>query len=150
MGNIFYGVPMEIESIDFSWMVGCTIENVTFHEPTMWVFSFTKGGSISTESLWRIIKSGTFAACGKDHGHQFGLPAPVDSATQAISVLSKSIVTGVEIRKDTLDLIMQFDNELQLEIISESRGYDVSNLRDPYGNWFVAGRGRICIMKEKM
>jgi len=150
MSKYFYGVPTDIDRIDFSWMVGRAFADVTFHEPELWVFKLTDSGIICTESLWRIIQSGEFVVCGKDHGHKFGLPAPVDSAARAMSVLSGTIVTAVEIRKDTTDLIIQFNGERRLEIISDSHGYEIWDVNDPFGHRFIASGGQICTIKEQV
>jgi hypothetical protein len=150
MSKYSYGIPIDIDRIDFSWMVGRTFVDITFHEPDLWSLKLADGGLIGTESLWRIIETGRFTVCSKDHGHKFGLPAPVDSTSRAMSVLSGAIVTNVEIRKDTMDLIIQLNGERRLEIISYSHVYQTWDVNDPFGHEFIAEGGRICEIKAQM
>jgi hypothetical protein len=74
--------------------------------------------------LWRIIERGRLARTSSDHGHQFGLPAPVDAAREATAALADRTVIEVHLRSDTGDLELRFDRHLLLQIIPDFSGYE--------------------------
>ena len=67
---------------DLTWLVGLQLKAVEKKDYS-WFFTFDDGGSIATESFWRLITIEGVAVTSEDHGHQFGLPAPVDAANLA-------------------------------------------------------------------
>jgi hypothetical protein len=125
---------------DFSWMVGRHVE-VSFSEPSMWVFSFGDSLGISVECPWRLLERGQIAVSGADHRQQFGLPAPVDSAARASSLLAGLAVRRVEVREGTADLFIDFDEDRRLEIIPFSSGYESWQVSAPTGKQVIAQGG---------
>lgn len=121
---------------------------VLFQEPTLWSFKFGQKTGISVECLWRIVKDGRVVLTSGDHGHQFGLPAPVDAAARCTELLSKQSVAAVQLREATADLLIEFADGLRLEVIPDLVGYESWQLNDPSGMSYVAqGGGQICKWK---
>ncbi|OGU19937.1 MAG: hypothetical protein A2580_02910 [Hydrogenophilales bacterium RIFOXYD1_FULL_62_11] len=134
-----------MESFDFSWMVGRTIREVRFNEPTQWSFSFEPGIGIGVECPWRLLQDGRVAISSEDHLQQYGLPAPLDAAAVASDRLSSRSVTRVEVRDGTADLILELGGSLRLEIIPISSGYESWGVSTPSGFQVVAqGGGQLC------
>jgi hypothetical protein len=106
---------------DFSWMVGRYV-TVTFSEPSFWSFDFGDSLGVRVECPWRLLGHGCITVSGLDHGHQYGLPAPIDAAIRATSSLAGSAVTHVQIRKGTADIVIDFEGDLRLEITPFSSG----------------------------
>lgn len=126
------------------WIVGRNLARVSFSEPCSWFFELMEGGKIRTESLWRIIAEKRVLVTSQDHGHQFGLPAPVDAAARARDLL-RGPVTGAAVREDTGDLILEFGGGSRLEIITGSAGYENWQIFAPTGDGgVVSDGGRIC------
>jgi len=133
------------DDVDFSWMIGRSIAEVSILGPTVWRFAFGSGEAISVECLWRIVRNGRVVRCSGDHGQQFGLPAPVDAAVEATALLSASPIVAMQLRDATADLSLDFGTELRLEIIPDSSGYESWQVYGPAGACFVAqGGGQIC------
>jgi len=148
MDRIIHPEPTSSDDIDLSWMVGRVITDVSFHEPTVWRFSFGREANITVECPWRILDHGRLACSGDDHGQRFGLPAPVDTVAEATHLLSADAVTAVQLREGSADLVIEFSPHLRLEIIPISRGYESWQLSDPFGTSYVAqGGGQICRWK---
>lgn len=143
MGQIIHPTPISYGDIDLSWVVGRHVSAVSLHEPIPWVFGFGAGSAISVECLWRIVERGRIVLCSDDHGHQFGLPAPVDGIVRARELLAGPIMSA-RLREATADLIIEFEGDRSLEIIPTSAGYDSWQMSTPSGRSYVAtGGGRI-------
>jgi hypothetical protein len=144
MGQIIHPVPVDYGDIDFSWMVGRVIIEVSLLEGGFWRFHFGPDSSIDTQCPWRILEHGRVAVSGEDHGQQFGLPAPVDAVARATLLIASVSITAVELRKGTADILIDFAGDRRLEIIPFSSGYEGWQVRDPFGVSFYAhGGGQI-------
>lgn len=132
-------------SIDFSWMVGRLISSVQLNGPTQWSFSFEPGVAIGAECPWRLLQGGHVAISSEDHLQQYGLPAPLDAAAVAASLLSAHSVTLVEVKEGTADLLLEFAGGLRLEFIPMSSGYESWIVTTPSGFQVIAqGGGQLC------
>ena len=69
------------DPFDFSWMKGRCITSVEGDPHDNWTFRLSDGGIIGAHSPWRLISHGRVHVTSLDHGHQFGLPQPVDACT---------------------------------------------------------------------
>lgn len=96
-----------------------------------WTFSFSNGASVTTLSLWRALSAHGIAVTSRDHQQQFGLPAPVDAAQRAVSVLLGKI-TSAELAPITSDLRIRFGSTITLEFLNTSLGYE---------GWHLVTRG---------
>jgi hypothetical protein len=72
---------------DFNWLAGQHVEALSLTEPVSWSFKFSDGTWLGAETLWRVVSSERVEVTSDDHGHQFGLPEPVDAGARAIQVL---------------------------------------------------------------
>jgi hypothetical protein len=134
-----------MEPFDFAWMVGQQITQVTFSEPSFWSFSFGIHSGISTESPWRVLEHGNIAISNEDHGQKYGLPAPIDAASRASSLLVGLEVEGVKVREGTMDILISLAGDIRLEIISFSSGYEGWQVTSPSGHQVIAqGGGQLC------
>jgi hypothetical protein len=131
-----------MDAFDFTtWMVGRQIVGVALLEPSMWVFSFGDTLGISAECPWRLLQKGSIVISGDDHRQQYGLPAPVDAAERAASLLAGAVVRHVEVRNGTADLLVDFERDLRLEVIPFSSGYESWKVSAPGGKSIVAQGG---------
>ncbi len=149
MGETIHPEPASLGDVDLSWMVGRVITGVSFHAPTVWLFSFGREASITVECPWRILDHGRVECSGDDHGQRFGLPGPVDAAADATRLLSSAAVTAAHLREGSADIVIECSPRVRLEIIPISRGYESWQLSDPFGASYVAqGGGQICRWKQ--
>ena len=122
-------------------MLGRSIIEVSLADPLPWRFRFSDSEGITVECLWRIINGGRLTRTSLDHGHQFGLPAPVDAAVEATATLVGRAVTDVHLHLSTGDIQLRFDGDLMLEIIRDSGGYEGWQVYAPGGVCYAAHDG---------
>ena len=88
-----------------------------------WFFMFTGDISIATESSWRLLNDDGIVVTSEDHGHQFGLPAPVDAAQRVLSAVLGKPVVAASIIRPTSDLSVDFEYT-SLQFLQMSCGYE--------------------------
>ena len=138
-------LPVAYKDIDLSWLIGGTIREISFQEPTTWVFDFGLKTVLNVECLWRVIEREHIVFTSQDHGHKFGLHMPVDATARCTELFAKRRVAAVQLRESTADLFFEFTDHLRLEIISDSGGYETWQLSAPSGMSLIAqGGGQIC------
>ena len=88
---------------------------------------------------------GTIVVSSEDHGQQFGLPAPIDAAARATSLLEDAKVREVKVREGTADILISLAGDIHLEIIPFSSGYEGWQVTCPSGHQIIAqGGGQLC------
>ena len=126
-------------------MVGRSIASVRLNEPCQWAFMFESGAGIGAECPWRLLRGGRVAISSEDHLQQYGLQAPLDAAIVATEMLSSRAVARVEVRYGTSDLFIEFTDEVLLEIVPFSSGYESWGVTSPSGFKVIAqGGGQLC------
>lgn len=117
-------------SPDLNWMVGKILASVQKVDVS-WVFRLDDGTVVLTESTWRLVAQGRLFVSSEDDGHQFGLPCPVSAVERVESVVGSSAIRRVDVRPNTSDLILEFDDSKYIEFLCVSSGYE---------SWRVDGR----------
>ena len=149
MSRIVYASAVTHKDVDLSWMIGCLITNVTFHEPNRWTFSLGKDRSLSVDCLWRLVAAQGTAVTSEDHNQRFGLPAPVDAASECLNLIAMSPISSVRLEELTADLTLALGGELSLEIVTTSSGYENWQVHDPNGaNYVAGGNGQISVWQS--
>lgn len=124
-----------------AWMIGATVTAIDFYGTNCWTIDFSNGGYVQGDpGTWRLSRASGIIASSEDHGHQFGLPAPVDSAAQAIAAIGKARVTEAFVRAGAPDLVVQFENQLVLDVLASSFAYECWKIANPSG-WTVVVHG---------
>jgi hypothetical protein len=96
---------ISVERLDYSWFV-----------------TFGGGATVATEALWRLLAEGRIVVTSEDHGHQFGLPEPVDAAAVLLARARDGRTTGATIALATGDLTIDFGDGMQLQFLQTSSG----------------------------
>jgi len=105
-------------------------------------FTFDFGdANLVAETLWRVIAKDRIALTSRDHGQQFGLPAPLDAAAEAMKLLGQSRIVDVELDETLADLSLEFEDGTRLEFLTESSGYEPWSLGAPGVNIVGLGGG---------
>jgi hypothetical protein len=105
-------------------------------------FAFEFGpGALALDCLWRVIERGHLRRTSGDHGQRYRLLAPLDARIEAEALLKGRRVTAYRIREETADLILEFEGDVQLEVISHSSGYEPWNLTAPGVHVIAFGGG---------
>jgi hypothetical protein len=123
---------------DFSWMEGRSFLTIVFHEPALWLFGLSGGGNLSTATgTWRVVRDNSVLVSSEDHGHSFGLPAPVDSAAEATAATLNATIRSARLGSGAPDLEIILTNGVRLEVLALSRGYECWQVSDPSGRCVV-------------
>jgi hypothetical protein len=112
------------------WLSGTTCTGVYEAYPQNFTFEFG-AGALAVDCLWRVIKQGRLWRTSEDHGQYFGSTAPLDAFLEAESLLRGRRVTASRFREGTSDLILEFEGDVQLEVIANSSGYEPWNFTAP-------------------
>jgi hypothetical protein len=129
---------------ELAWLVRHRFQSLTRREYD-WVFAFDKDASIVVTCLWRLVESGRIRVTSQDDGQQFGLPAPVDAASEVNRRLAGAAVESVELRQGILDLELKFSTGHALQIIPDSSGYEAWNLSSGNSQFIAVGGGDLAI-----
>jgi len=108
-----------------------------------WTFVFADEISIVTESPWRFLTPDGIVVTSEDHGHQFGLPAPVDAAERVLAAVSTRPVVAASITRTAADLIVDFGSQVQLQFFQMSCGYEAWRLYNHGDETICTGGGDI-------
>ncbi len=122
--------------LDF--LIGRSCSDLIRHEFS-WQFVFGEDCCLIVQCPWRIIAGERIAVAHSDHEQKFGLPEPVDVPKAAISLLADHSITRVQSKTESDDLIIDFDQEIRLELFNDSSGYEAWQLAGP-GNIMTVGR----------
>jgi hypothetical protein len=128
-------------TFDISCLIGRSVVEVEFSGPVFWRFRFDDGSEICPGCPWRLVRSGAIAVSSEDHGHSYGLGIPVDATALSRSLLVGLNVLKAEVRDDTRDILLCFDNEIRIEIVPLSSGYESWEIIEASGRQTVAQGG---------
>ena len=112
-----------------------------------WAFHFTQSAVLRVECPWRILADGRIGLGGRDHGQKFGLPEPLDGATESRRLLLNKTVQAVRTRDDTGDLIIEFGDRTALEVLNTSSGYEGWQFRDARLQVIALGGGELVFLE---
>lgn len=107
-----------------------------------WFFGFSGEVSLATETFWRLINEDRIVVTSEDHGHQFGLPEPVDAASVLSSIVGRS-VEGAGIDASSGDLTIEFSGHVRLQLLQMSGGYESWRLSCLGSETICAGGGKL-------
>jgi|SRR6266850_2330930 len=124
------------------WLNGKVCTRVYEHYPGNFTFEFD-GATLAVDCLWRVIADGKVALTSRDHGQQFGLPAPVDAYAEAMSLLQGRRVVEVRLDEKSADLRLEFDGGPRLEVLTDSSGYEPWNFHAPGVHLVALGGGGV-------
>lgn len=88
-----------------------------------WWFRFEGCGVLSTSVPWRIDLDGEIHLGYDGHGHQFGLPAPVDAFERLKTATEGKDVESVDV-SEVGDITMRFSGGAVLRVFPSHLGYD--------------------------
>ncbi len=103
-----------------------------------WLFEFSQGDVICTESEWRLVTTEGVHVTSEDHGHRFGLAAPVDALERVRIIIGSDPVIQAIHEANTGDLFVKFADQRYFQFLQLSCGYESWRL-------FLADREFICL-----
>lgn len=92
-------------------------------DPPFWSFSFTDNICVYETGFWRLFKNNKIVFISEDHGHQFGLPKPVDLIKEVTEVLKNKKLQEIKVT-ETGDLNLIIEDNILIEFFITSMGYE--------------------------
>ena len=129
---------------DLVWLVGHCFQLITRREYD-WVVTFDNDASIVVECLWRLVESDRILITSEDDGQKFGLPEPVEAATEVNRRLTGAAVDAIELRSGLLDLELRFSTGHSLQILPDSSGYEAWNVCCRNRLFIAVGGGELAV-----
>ena len=111
-----------------------------------WFFHFEDGVDVQASGFWRFLKDGEINLVSLDHGHQFGLPNPVDLQELINEKCRGQKVLELKVKDGTGDLHVVMTTGLILEIFIASTGYETYQFSCGGKQYIGMGGGEIAIM----
>jgi hypothetical protein len=133
---------------DLSWLVDKSLQE-SEKKDYSWFFIFSGSGSISTESPWRLLNAERIVVTSEDHGHPFGLKEPIDAAIRVRETIKEKKVVAYLIRERTSDLIVKFEDDICLEFLQLSCGYEAWRACHPGVEVICLGGGGVEVFKDE-
>jgi hypothetical protein len=109
--------------VDLTWLLGKQLVDAAKKDYS-WSFIFSDGGSVVTESAWRLVTKEGIGVASEDHGHTFGLKGPVDASAHVLAATKEKKILEVRITERTSDLLVLFEQDVSLEFLNLSCGYE--------------------------
>ena len=94
------------------------------------------------------MSADSIVVTSEDHGHQFGLPAPVDAAERVLSRVAGQPVVAASIIRTTGDLSIEFAHQFHLQLLQMSCGYESWRLHIQGNETICTGGGDIAYFKR--
>ncbi len=111
----------------------------------LWYFVFDDKICFNIYTIWRLLENKKIKLVSLDNGHQFGLPKPVDLATEINKYLTNKKILEIKIKQDTADLKLTLTDNLIIEVFISSSGYESYNFTIGNKNYIGLGSGDIAI-----
>ncbi len=135
-------------TIDLKWITGQRIKDIGKQDYT-WFFDFDGGCNITTESTWRLITVDGIKATSEDHGHQFGLPAPLDVIDVAKMTIGQQTIKEYDLDPRTGDLSLHFEDNCELQFLNLSSGYESWHIVHGSHEIICMGGGKLHELENK-
>ncbi len=110
-----------------------------------WSFVFADRIYFNIQTIWRLFDNKKIKRVSLDNGQQFGLPQPIDLAPEINEYLIGKKILEIKVKQDTGDLILTLTDNLQIEILITSSGYESYNFTIDNKNYIGLGSGDIAI-----
>ena len=91
---------------------------------TDWVFSFGADTWLVVESPWRLVTATGIALTASDDQQVFGLGAPFNVEVQSNGLFEGKTVASLSVDRITADIRVAFDDDLRLDVLHDSSGYE--------------------------
>jgi len=121
-------------------------KTVSFDDGSMsWLFSFEDSISFVVSGFWRLLKDNKIYFVSLYHGHQFGLPKPVDLVENASMFLKEQKLLKIEIDENTADVTLGLTDGIELQVLIASSGYETYQFSILGRKYIGLGGGNIAV-----
>jgi hypothetical protein len=135
---------------DLTLQANAIFESVSYDENAdSWIFQFADKISVQVSGFWRALENNKIVLVSLDHGHQFGLPNPINLVEEITSLLGGDILMELSVDADTADLTLLLTNNHKLEILIASAGYETYQFSIQNKRYIGLGSGEIASFDDK-
>lgn len=125
------------------WMRESLCTRVWERNPGSVMLEFGETEHLEVASQWRVIVAGRVALASRDHGRRTkGFP-PVDVYTELTRLLGGKRIVRAQVTDNLADLLIEFENGVQLEIHTDSAAYEAWELAGPSETLYGIGGGGV-------
>jgi hypothetical protein len=130
-----------------NFITNSLLEDVTYDSNGQsWYFKFSDGISVSASGFWRLLEKKKIVLVSSDHGHQFGLPKPLDLSKEIKNRLTNKKLLKIQVKEDSADLALIFSDQFEIEIFISSSGYESYDFSLNEKRYIGLGSGDIAII----
>ena len=104
------------------------------------VFEFA-GGTLFANCLVRVIKDKKLVCTSRDHGHQYGLPAPIHFPDWISEFIKNRTIQNAVVKNKVGDLIIKLDVATKIELVNDFTGYEPWQILLKTGKEYIAAAG---------
>lgn len=113
----------------------------------IWTFRFTNDVILKSETLWRLYQGNKILLISEDNGQQFGLPEPINLSANLNNIISGKNISRIRI-EDSGDMKLFFDDEITIEFLITSTGYENYELQINDKRYIASGSNNIVCIPE--
>lgn len=128
--------------------VNSLLKSLHFTEPNFWVFSFSDNVTVQAETFWRVIDGNKIIYTSEDHHQKSGLSQPIDLTKAVLEIFKNIHLKRIEVQDGTGDLILNFSDQLKIEIYITSSGYESYSFWIEDKRYIGLGGGKTAIFNE--
>lgn len=133
---------------DLTFKTNSIFDSVAYDKDAdSWHFYFADKIYVTSSGFWRLLESNKIIIVSLDHGHQFGLPQPVDLVIKITKHLTGKKLTKIRVDKDTADLTLTISDDIKVQIFIASSGYETYDFSIEDKRYIGLGSGNIGIVE---
>lgn len=134
---------------ELTFKTNSKFQSVTFDKDAdSWYIVFTDKIAFNVSAFWRLLSDKQIQLVSLDHGHQFGLPKPVDLSQLLTEALTGKTLLEIKVKQSTADLLLTLTDNFELEIFISSTGYETNNFSVDNKNYIGMGSGEIAVFDD--
>lgn len=113
-----------------------------------WQFYFADKIHVASSGFWRLLESNRIVFVSLDQGHRFGLLQPLDLLENVTQLLTGKKLTEIKVDKDTADLTLTIADDIKIQILIVSMGYETYDFSIDEKKFIGLGSGKIGLVEE--
>lgn len=134
---------------ELTFKTNSKFQSVTFDKyADSWYIVFTDKIAFNVSAFWRLLNDKQIQLVSLDHGHQFGLPKPLELCELLTEALTGKSLLEIKVKQNTADLLLTLTDNFELEIFIASTGYETYNFSIDKKNYIGMGSGEIAVFDD--
>ncbi len=113
-----------------------------------WCFYFADNIYIQSTGFWRIFHKNKIIFVSLDNGTNFGRLEKYDLKDEIEKLLKEKKLLEIRVDKNTADLVLSLSEDIKVEILISSCGYETYNFNFANNRYIGLGSGEIGIVEK--